>query len=158
SQATTLAQYLHLFLHCGLLLHFALMTGAQFGAERNKLQKQSIDDFPLIPFDSLDGRARARVTALSRRLTAGDETVFSDIDAFFGHLYGLTDTDLQVVFDPLEVGQAYRESSGQRACAPPRMTECATFVHRVRELLAPFIEIEPSQLQVSLWYPSGTSQ
>lgn len=156
-QAEALARYLHLFFHCNIWLHFGLMTGSQFGAERNKLQKQSIDDFPIVPFGALTKRHRDRVSALSERLIAGDSGVFDEIDKFFGQLYGLNESDLHVIRDTLEVGQAYRESSGQRACSPPKISECATFVERLRELLAPFLEVKPAKLPAALWYPHGTS-
>lgn len=154
TESTELARYLHLLVHSSIWLHFGLMTSAQFGAERNILEKQSIDDFPFIPFESLSPEQRMSVSVLSERLISGDEGVFSDIDALFGGLYGLTDMDLEVISDTLDVGQGYRAASGDRACAPPTLAECVRFVERLRNLLAPLLEVPADKVPVRLWFPN----
>ncbi|MBI1913855.1 MAG: N-6 DNA methylase [Planctomycetes bacterium] len=156
--AELLARYLHLLAHSNVWLHFGLITGVQFGAERNKLQKQSIEDFPLVRLERLNTIQKSTVTRLSGCLTAGDQEVFDDIDRFFAEIHGLTEADLDVIKDTLDVGQAYRESSGQRACSPPTLAECARFVERLRELIAPFIEVNPARLPATLWFPHGVPQ
>ena len=155
SSAELLARYLHLLVHSNLLLHFGLVTGVQFGAERNKLQKQTIEDFPLVRLERLKKDQRQDVTSLSGRLIARDPEVFDDIDHFFAEVYGLTEADLNVVKDTLDVGQAYRESSGRRACTPPTRAECTRFVQRLRGLIAPLLEMEPHEMSASLWFPRG---
>jgi hypothetical protein len=150
-----LARYLHLLIHSSLWLHFGLITGAQFGAERNKLQKQSIEDFPMVRLGKLSKTQQRQVSDLSKRLIAGDADVFTEIDKLFAAIHGLTDADLDVVNDTLDVGQAYRESSGQRACAPPTLAECTRFVERLRQLLAPLVDLEPEALAATLWFPEG---
>src|SRR5262249_33199525 len=139
-QAELLARYLHLLVHSSVWLHFGLITGAQFGAERNKLQKQSIEDFPIVPLEALTIDQTKTVAKLSARLVSGDADAFEAIDRLFAKIHGLTDDDLDVIRDTLDVGQAYRESSGQRACAAPTMAECRRFVDRLRSLLAPIVE------------------
>jgi hypothetical protein len=130
----------------------------QFGAERNKLQKQLIEDFPIIRFEQLPPRLRSGLADLSARLVSGEADVFDDIDRFFAEIHGLTDADLDVIRDTLDVGQAYRESSGQRACSPPALAECARFVERLRQILAPFLEVRPDSLPATLWFPEGAAQ
>lgn len=154
-QAGLLARYLHLLIHSSVWLHFGLITGTQFGAERNKLQKQSIEDFPIVPLESLTNEQKKTVAKLSTRLISGDGDVFETIDRFFAKIHGLTDDDLDVIRDTLDVGQAYRESSGQRACAAPNMAECRRFVARLRSLLDPIVETGPEKLQATLWFPDG---
>jgi hypothetical protein len=153
-EAELLARYLHLLLHSSVWLHFGLITGVQFGAERNKLQKQSIDDFPIVGLDKLMKIQKEQVNELSRQLVSGGD-VFTEIDRFFAKIYGLTDADLNVVQDTLDIGQAYRESSGMRACASPTTAECNRFVERLRQLLAPLVEVEPEALAATLWFPEG---
>lgn len=155
AEGELLARYLHLIIHSNLWLHFGLITGAQFGAERNKLQKQSIEDFPMVRLGALTEAQKAQVADLSERLVSGDEDVFADVDRFFATIHGLTEADMDVVNDTLDVGQAYRESSGQRACAPPTLAECTRFVERLRGLLGPLAEVEPEQLAATLWFPEG---
>src|SRR5207302_5872545 len=153
-----LARYLHLLVHSSLWLHFGLITGSQFGAERNKLQKQSIEDFPMVRPERLSKAQKDTVAKLSTRLTSGNENVFDDIDRFFAEIHRLTNGDLDVVRDTLDVGQAYRESSGQRACAPPTLAECTRFVERLRELISPLLEVKADRLPATLWFPSGDPQ
>jgi hypothetical protein len=157
-KADLLARYLQLLAHSSIWLHFGLITGAQFGAERNKLQKQSIEDFPLIGVESLKRGQHDSILHISGRLLRGDPEVFNEIDVFFADIHGLTNSDLEVITDTLDVGQAYRESSGQRACAPPTLAECARFVERLRRLIAPILQIEPNELPATLWFPPGYSQ
>ena len=158
ADAELLARYLHLLVHSSVWLHFGLITGVQFGAERNKLQKQSIEDFPMIRLEQLSHRQRTQVTNLSAKLVAAEADAFDEIDRFFAKIHGLTDSDLDVVRDTLDVGQAYRESSGKRACSPPTLAEGTRFVERLRELIAPFLEVEPESLPVTLWFPQGRPQ
>ncbi|VTU00982.1 type i restriction-modification system methyltransferase subunit : Type I restriction-modification system methyltransferase subunit OS=Marinobacter sp. EVN1 GN=Q672_14970 PE=4 SV=1: Methyltransf_26 [Gemmataceae bacterium] len=153
-EAELLARYLHLVVHSSIWLHFGLITGAQFGAERNKLQKQSIEDFPMVRLDKLTKPQKKQAIDLSNGLVSGSD-VFAEIDQFFATIYGLTDADLDVVQDTLDVGQAYRESSGARACAPPTLAECTRFVERLRQLLAPLLDQEPDDLAATLWFPEG---
>ncbi|HJZ92183.1 MAG TPA: N-6 DNA methylase [Gemmataceae bacterium] len=157
-KAELLARYLHLLIHSDIWLHFGLITGAQFGAERNKLQKQSIEDFPLVRLEALNADQTRTIARLSQRLVAGDSEVFDAIDKLFARIHGLTTADLDVIRDSLDVGQAYRESSGTRACAPPTTTECRRFVERLRNLLAPFLEIDESAVRATLWVPDGASR
>ena len=131
------------------------MTAAQFGAERNKLLMQSINDFPIVRLEQLTVVQREEVATLSERLVSGDCEVFDDIDRLFAGIHCLTDADLDVIRDTLAVGQAYRESSGARACAPASLIECTRFVERLRELLAPLLELDPVALPATLWFPSG---
>jgi hypothetical protein len=154
-QAELLARYLHLLVHSSVLLHFGLITGAQFGAERNKLQKQSIEDFPIVPLEALTNEQKTTVEKLSARLVSRDADVFDAIDRLFAKIHRLTDDDLDVIRDTLDVGQAYRESAGQRACAAPTLAECGRFVEPLRALLAPIVETEPENLLATLWFPDG---
>ena len=88
----------------------------------------------------------------------GNKGIFDKIDRFFANLYGLDAADLEVIRDTLDVGQASRESSGKRACAPPTLAECARFIERLRELIAPLLEVDPDDLPATLWFPPGSLQ
>ena len=98
-----LAHYLQLFVHSQTWLHYALLTSAKLGAERPNLYKEDLDECPIIPFDLLTDAQRAEVNRLSKRLIGEEKSVFDEIDAFFGKLYGLDERDMQVVRDTLEV-------------------------------------------------------
>ena len=144
-----LVRFLHLLVHSKLWMHYALMISPKFGAERRKIYKSDLDDFPIIPFESLPAERKARVRALSERLERGDQTVFVDIDAFFTGLYGLDDLDMQVIQDTLDVCLPYK-TSRERACKPPTARERALFRSRIEALLSPFFKVIRKTVRVQV--------
>ncbi|MEI9894591.1 MAG: hypothetical protein WDN28_12075 [Chthoniobacter sp.] len=124
--ADLLARYLHLFAHSELILHHALLTSAEIGIERPKLQKTDLDECPFIPLEHLNGEQRREVLALSKRLVRGDVTVFPEIDFFFGKLYGLDERDVEVIRDTLTVREP-NDELGRRASQLPTAAESAAF-------------------------------
>ncbi|MEO6787924.1 MAG: N-6 DNA methylase, partial [Chthoniobacteraceae bacterium] len=132
-----LVRYLLLFSHSFLWIHHALITAPVFGAERRVVYKTDFDDCPIIPFEKLSAAQRQTVASLSNRLIAHDSTVFDEIDAFFGNLFGLDGKDMEVVRDTVEVAMPYIESR-DRACNPPRPVERERFRKRFESILRPF--------------------
>jgi N-6 DNA Methylase len=148
--ADELARYLLLFCHTFLWSHHALITGSVFGAERRVVYKKDFDDCPIFPFDKLTAVQHTQVAELSDRLIARDTTVFDEIDAFFGRLFGLDAKDMEVVRDTVEVAMPYAESR-QRACAPPRPPEREKFRKRLESVLRPFFRVTGDEPEVRLW-------
>jgi len=149
SDGDFLARYLHLFVHTQLRMHYALLTSPKFGAERRKVYKSDLDDFPFVPISSLTGNQRQKVISLSNRLERSDITVFHDLDMFFGSLYGLDAFDVEVIQDTMAVCLPYKESR-ERACQPPSILQYEGFRERLISLLAPFFKVLGLQLEVTL--------
>ena len=147
-------RYLQLFAHTHLRIHFALCTKARFGAERRVLDKADFDDCPILPFEKLSAAERQIVAGLSDRLLARDLTVFDEIDAFFGGLFGLDSKDMEVVRDTVQVTMPYIESRN-RACNPPRPTEREHFRRRLESILRPFFKVTGDEPHVELWRPDA---
>ena len=148
-----LVRYLHLFVHSIIWLHYALLTSPKLGAERRTIYKSDLDDCPIVPFASLSSSQKERVKELSKRLARADETVFSEIDDFFGDLYGLTSPDLEVIRDTLDVCLPYHESR-ERACRVPTDTERDVFRRRIESLLRPFFKVMGKTPSVRIWKPA----
>jgi len=144
-----LVRYIHLLVHTLLWMHYALLTSPKFGAERRKLYKSDLDDFPIIPLSDLSSKQKQQLLRLSKRLVHPDQTVFPEIDAFFGNLYGLDQLDLEVVSDTVEVGMPYNESR-RRACRPPSDKERHVFLQNLESLLLPFFEVIGKQPEIGL--------
>ncbi len=142
-----LAQYLFLFCHSLVWIHYVLMTAPVFGAERRVVYKTDLDDCPIVPLERLSSQQRHIVTMLSERLLDSDMTVMPEIDAFFGSLYGLDDLDLEVIHDSLDVCLPYNESR-LRACKPPTDAEIEIFRHRLESVIRPFFKVLGKQPQV----------
>lgn len=151
-ESELLVRYLQLFVHSIIWLHYALMTSPKLGAERRTIYKSDLDECPIVPFDRLTNSQREQVEALSRRLTGEELEVFAEIDSFFSRLYGLSELDLEVMRDTLEVCLPYRESR-ERASAPPKPDECEFFRQRLEDLLKPFFNVVGKESRVELWQP-----
>ncbi len=150
-----LAQYLFLFCHSLIWIYYILMTAPVFGAERRVIYKTDLDDCPIVPLESLNGKQRHVVTTLSQRLVRCDMSVMPEIDAFFGGLYGLDDFDLEVIRDTLDVCLPYGESRA-RACGAPTGAESETFRQRLELVLRPFFKVLGKDPQVIVWEPGDT--
>jgi len=146
-------RYLHLFVHTNIWTHYTLMVSAEFGAERRKFQKGDLDDCPIIPIEYLSNDQRKAVISLSERLVRSDPSVFKDIDAFFGDLYGLDALDLEVIEDTLRVELPFRDAR-TRACSDPTPAEREVFRRRLECLIRPFFKVIGKEPQVVVWKPN----
>lgn len=149
-------RYLHLFFHSNIWTHYTLMVSAEFGAERRKFQKRDLDDCPIIPLESLTDDQRQTVIELSNRLVREeDESVFGEIDAFFGTLYGLDKLDLEVIADTLRVELPFRETR-ETACRVPTPTEREDFRRRLEQVIRPFFKVLDREPHVRVWKPGDS--
>lgn len=150
--AELLTRYIHLFVHSLIWMHYALMTSPKFGAERRKFYKSVLDECPIIPLDDLSKEQLTIIRSLSGRLEREDITVFSEIDVFFGRLYGLDKLDLEVIRDTLDVCLPYNESR-VRACRVPTGAEREAFRRRLEYVLRPFFKVLGKEPQIIVWKP-----
>ncbi len=151
-QEKLLAQYIHLFMHSDIWMHYALLNSPVFGAERRRFYKCDINDCPIIPLDSLTSAQEKTIARLSERLIKEDMNVFDDIDSFFAGLYGLDELDMEVIRDTLAVGMPY-ESARQRACNAPNPEEFEAFRQRLMKLLKPFFNVVGRESNLTFWQP-----
>ncbi|MGH9932557.1 MAG: HsdM family class I SAM-dependent methyltransferase [Pyrinomonadaceae bacterium] len=147
--AELLSRYIHLFVHSQLWLHYALLTSPILGVERPRLYKADLDDYPLLPLEGLTDEQRSQILSLSGRLVNEDLSVFAEIDAFFGEIYGLDHLDLEVIGDTLEVRDP-NDELGRRASLPPTSAECARFGGRLESVLRPFFKVLGKQPQIAI--------
>jgi hypothetical protein len=131
-------------------MHYALVTSPKFGAERRSVYKSVLDDCLIVPLEKLSAEQRRSVLALSKRLEREDVSVFDEIDAFFGNLYGLDKLDLEVIRDTLDVCLPYDESRA-RACRVPTGAEREVFRRRLESVLRPFFKVLGKEPQVIVW-------
>jgi len=154
-ESELLARYFHLFTHSIIWSHYALLTSPKFGVERRKFYKGVLDACPIVPLASLSNGLKRTVKRLSAQLiddTCRKSGVFSEIDTFFGTLYGLDQLDLEVVRDTLEVSLPYAKSR-ERACQVASAREQRTFKDRLARLLRPFFRAVGQEPVVELERP-----
>lgn len=147
-----LVRYLHLFAHSNIRLYYALATRPRFGVERRVLDKADLDECPIIPLNKLTVDQRQSVLSLSKRLVEKDTSVFAEIDAFFGNVYGLDKLDMEVIRDTLDVCLPYNKSR-LRACRVPTGAEREVFRRRLESVLRPFFKVLGKEPQVAVWKP-----
>ncbi|AFL73521.1 HsdM family class I SAM-dependent methyltransferase [Thiocystis violascens] len=101
--AHTLARFIVLLLGSRFSLWYALVTSGKFGVERDTIEKFTIDDIPVIPFEDLDAEARSRIDSLfSDVATADNDDQWGAVDSWVAHLLGLKERDIQVIADTLD--------------------------------------------------------
>ena len=146
-QAELLAKYLLVLAMSQLLPYYTLMTSARYGIERDTIYVEDINDFPIIPFESLSKAQRSAVQRLADGLIDGSEGVQSKIDAWVAHLYGLTDHDVQVMIDTLLVNMPTTRAK-QRAQDKPTGTEISAFAQAMEDYLQPFFDLTEERIRV----------
>lgn len=152
----SLTSYLHLLIHTDIWMHYALHTSPKLGAERRVIYKEDLEEFLITPWANLTPAQKKAVQQLSNRLLAEDLDVFSDIDAFFAGLYGLSSRDMEVIRDTLSVELPYG-AVRKRACLPPREKdkERDNFRKRVETVLRPFFKRLGKEVSVTLDTPAS---
>lgn len=152
-EAELLTKYVQLWVHCELLMFYALLTSAEIGIERPKFQKRDFDDFPFVSWEKLSAEDKQLVGELSSRLLKEDRTVFPEIDAFFGKLYGLSASDVEVIKDTLEVREP-NDELGKRASQWSEKNERTLYFRRLESYLRPLFKVLGKQPEISVWKPS----
>ena len=108
-----------------------------------------------MPLGKLSGKQKRDISLLSKRLERSDKTVFPEIDAFFGGIYGLDRFDSEVIQDTLSVCLPYKESR-ERACLRPKDLERQNFCQRLASVLFPFFNVIGKQPEVMLAKPNDS--
>ncbi|MBL9159831.1 MAG: N-6 DNA methylase [Verrucomicrobiales bacterium] len=148
-----LVRYLQLFVHSQLWQYYALLTSAKLGFERPNVYKADLDKSPFFPFGNLDKSQREEMASLSSRLLNEDKTIFPDIDAFFGKLYGLSASDAEVIRDTLEVREP-NDELGRRASATPTKRERTIYLNRLESYMRPLFKALGKLPEITVWKPS----
>jgi len=145
-QSEQLARYLHLLSCSNIFLYITLMVSSQFGVERDTLQKEDIDLFPIIPLDSLSQSQLTEATQLSNKLIEG-KVESLEIDKFVASIYSLNEMDMQVISDTLATELPYSKSKKYAYNSPTRETT-KLFTQELKHIVTPFAERVGLQFRV----------
>lgn len=150
-----LACYLHVLTYSKLFRYYVLMTSSQFGVERDSLQKEDVDEFPIIPFENVHQSNATRFQQLSAAI-AREEMPWSDVDEFVFELYGIS-TELQnVITDTLSVSLPYPTTS-ERAEKAPSASEIENFRAALEGHLRPIFQLADVEIAVKAHLPAAGS-
>ncbi len=152
-----LARYLTLLLSSKPAMWWVLITSGRFGVEREVVEKITIDNIPVVPFESLDSAALEAVHALFDAIVQEDSPEnWAKVDAWAATLYGLNEQDLQVIDDTLRYNLPFA-SNKKAAQTPPTKDEVAIFCCSLKNELAPWAEREGMIVEVQpLSLPAGS--
>lgn len=157
ANAEMLAKYVALLVNSDFFLWYLLMTSGEFGVERESLHKLDIDRFPIVPFEIVPDSLRARIPELFDSLAAGDADASARVTVWACDVYGLAESDRNVIVDTLSVALPFTASI-TRAQAHPTEEEKQAFATMLRDILTPFSSAVGRSLEVSLVLADTESQ
>lgn len=155
SDGVRLVRYLALLIGSKPAFWYSLMTCGKFGIEREVVEKITIDNIPLVPFETLDSSTLASIDQLFEAIAQEDSPEnWAKVDALAASLYGLDEQDLQVIDDTLRYNLPFA-SNKNAAQMPPTKDEVAAFCRSLKNELAPWaqregvvVEVQPKKLPI----------
>jgi hypothetical protein len=105
-----LTQYLAMVLSSKPVLWLALITSGEFGFERDVIEKTTIDELVVPPFDSFTTAERREIDTLFTSSVQGSKDAWHNIDAWVARLYGLKPRDLDVISDTLDYSLPFADN------------------------------------------------
>ena len=146
-EAELVAKYLFVLAHSKLLPYYTLMTSARYGIERDTIYVEDVNDFPIVPLESLTEAQKTEVRHLANGLVDEKANVFVEVDAWVARLYGLTDQDLQVISDTLSVSKPTARAK-KRAQDKPSRQEITAFAMDMERYLQPYFDLTGERIRV----------
>jgi len=122
------------------------MTSSKFGVERDILLKEDIDNFPLLPLETLSNERVTELRALSDAVIS-NKNPWRDIDDWVNHLYNLDSSDAEVIEDTFATDMPFQESR-KRAERPPTRPEVQQFLAKLTQVLQPFFRLTKENVHV----------
>lgn len=143
-----LVRYLALLIGSKPAFWYMLMTSGEFGFEREVVEKITIDNIPIVPFESLDDSALSEIDELFDAIVQDDcPENWAKVDAWAASLYGLNEQDLQVIDDTLRYNLPFAANKRAAQQAPTK-NDVAAFCNVLRDELAPWAKREGLQIEV----------
>ncbi|MES2950488.1 MAG: N-6 DNA methylase [Pseudomonadota bacterium] len=141
-----LAKYLYVLTYSALFRYHVLMTSSQFGVERDTLQKEDVDEFPLVPFESLSAQSIARIHKVADRIASG-KCPWSKVDDLVYQIYTISSEHQSVINDTLAVSMPYGPSI-DAANSPPSETQARAFASTMESYLEPLLQLAGIDISV----------
>ena len=91
-------------------LWLALITSGEFGFERDVIEKSTIDEMVVPPFEGFTTADRREIDSLFTSLVRVSKDAWHNIDAWVARLYGLKSRDLDVISDTLDYSLPFTDN------------------------------------------------
>ena len=109
-EADDLARYLSIILNSRITLYYLLMLSSMMGAQVKRFELHEVRSVAFPAWEDLSEETRAESRKLSETVFTSTRLPNEEIDRFVGRLFGLSDPDLQVIYDTLSVSLPFRAS------------------------------------------------
>lgn len=142
-----LAKYLFLVGNSNLYIYYLLMTCGEFGVERRATYLHSIERFPII---SLSKFTDEQVNDMDKILLAIKQSVsmpYELLDSWVYQLYGLNDSEIQVINDAIETNLPYKRNviRGQLSV---KQTEIVKFCEVLNSVLSGLFKLAHGEIVI----------
>lgn len=128
--------YLWALMNSKLFLYYALMTSSIFGCEREAVQKSDIEQFPIIPLESLHEVNFNLLRELLAKVESGQLDA-REIDSIVNSIYCLTPADVALVEDRLATSLPFSQVK-RFSVSPPSEREVGRYLEALEKILKPF--------------------
>jgi hypothetical protein len=139
SNAKKFIHYLALILGSRVAIWIALITSGKFGFEREVIEKSTMEQILIPPFEDLKPARVQESEKLFMRLARHGERAWPEIDAWVAKLYGLNERDLTVINDTLNFNLPYAANQ-ERAQEPPSPDQIKTYCATLEKELFNFAQ------------------
>lgn len=145
-----LIRYLTLLISSKLAIWLALMSSGRFGVEREVIESKTIDNFPIVPFETLNREAVDQIDPLFEVLVNKNSPEnWEAVDAWVAALYGLQNRDLQVINDTLRFNLPFAKNKNA-AQSPPTSNEISSFCNTLEKELKYWAKKERCTIKAKL--------
>jgi len=135
-----LVRYLALVIGSKIALWHSLVSSGEFGFERETIEKSTIENFALLPFESLSKKNLEQINPLFDGVAQDDdEDSWAKVDKWVASLFGLGKRDLQVIADTLRYSLPFSKNK-KIAQDSPVSGEMSTFKNALLSELSPWAE------------------
>ena len=147
---------LYLIVHSKLFRYWCLVRSSRIGASWRTFIKEDLDSFPFPDPQLLSVEQRTQIQELAATLSVGMPQDWRPLDDFIDRLFGLTDSEAEVISDTVAFRSPYRVSR-VLAEQPPELREVNAFCCRLQDLLQPLFTLTGQELRVNSipWVAEG---
>lgn len=149
------ANYLHVLTYSKFFRYYVLMSSSQFGVERDSIQKEDMDNFPIIPFEQLDSNKVSQLKRLSMDIE-NERSPWDDLDELVYSIYDIPKHLQQVIADTLNVSLPYTTTT-KRAEQAPSQQEIEVFRSTLESQLKPLFAYAEIDISVRSRPPTSGS-
>lgn len=156
AQGEKLASYLQLIIQSSFFTYALLFLDGQFGVEREVVHKSTIEQVPVIPWNSLSREHRSRSAALASQLRRGmTAKLFDEVNEFVFDTFDFSNVQREAIIDSLRTAlptTAAKATATRRTKVEERLDFANVFEAELCELLGTTVVARPFEQASGPWH------